>query len=356
MSTYFNASFPTPLDFDNCPSWLMAYIRNFFDIEGRSRKSVNTYFVTLRQFCQFVHYRRTYHKDPDAEQISSVDIEKMKIAEILEVNAEDVKEYLFYLTNVLENGKSSRRTKLSILRDFYNSLVQGGDLDSNPCATVQYPKLDTKLPVYLTPEECERLLDSVDGENEIRDYAIILICLTTGIRLSELVGINVNDRSGDILRVRGKGGKERQVYLSEAAMDAWDDYKNFYRDPIADEMSRDKDAFFISRRTKNRLTARAVEKMLDVQIQRAGLTYKPITPHKLRHTAATTLVNAGAGIQDVQILLGHASSATTEKYAHLSNTIVQQAVENSPLATLGADRIRPVNPEELPNAEDKDPE
>ena len=146
------------------------------------------------------------------------------------------------------------------------------------------------------------------------------------------------------------------MYLSEAAMDAWDDYKTFYRDPIADEMSRDKDAFFISRRKKNRLTARAVEKMLDVQIQRAGLTYKPITPHKLRHTAATTLVNAGAGIQDVQILLGHASSATTEKYAHLSNTVVQQAVENSPLATLGADRIRPVNPEELPNAEDKDPE
>lgn len=349
MSTYYNATFPTPLEFENCPSWLMSYLRNFFDIEGRSRKSVNTYFVTLRQFCQFVHFRRIYHKDPAMDQLSSTNISKMDMKEVLEVNSEDIKEYLFYLTNVLGNEKSSRRTKLSILRDFYGSLVLEGDLAASPCTTIQYPKLDAKLPVYLTPSECQTLLDSIDGENQIRDYAIVLIFLTTGIRLSELVGLNVTDRSGQTLRIRGKGGKEREVYLSEAAIHAWEDYEEAYRNPVAESMDRDKDAFFISRRQKCRLTTRAVEKMLEKQILKAGLSYKPITPHKLRHTAATTLVNAGAGIQDVQILLGHASSATTEKYAHLSNKVVQKTVENSPLATLGAEHIRPNRLEEDSN-------
>ena len=184
------------------------------------------------------------------------------------------------------------------------------------------------MPRYLSLSESLRLLESVSGPNEVRDYCILTLFLNCGLRVGELVGLNVQDVRDDTIRVLGKGNKERQLYLNEACLEALAAYLAQRPEP-KDEL-RHRDALFVSR-NKTRLTTRAVENIVQKAVNQAGLDPK-YSPHKLRHTAATLMLNNGVDIRTLQDVLGHENLGTTQIYTHVSDGNLKMAVDANPLA------------------------
>ena len=213
-------------------------------------------------------------------------------------------------------------------------------LDVNPAQDLETPKLDKRLPKYLSLEDSRKLLDvtsNEDNRNCERDYAIITLFLNCGMRLSELVGINLQDIDfGEYkLNVIGKGNKERTIYLNKACMKAIADYLEVRpKEGVKHDSKYSDKALFLSER-KTRISNRTVENVVTKQLQAAGLDTKKYSVHKLRHTAATLMYQYGqVDIRALQELLGHESIATTEIYTHVSNEQVRNAVESNPLANL----------------------
>ena len=211
-------------------------------------------------------------------------------------------------------------------------------IEKNPAQNLETPKLDKRIPKYLTLDDSRKLLDAVkeneDDRNSIRDYAIITLFLNCGMRLSELVGINFKDISFEEQRmtVIGNGNKERTIYLNNACMSA---IKKYMEVRPHDGVPFDsKDALFLSER-KERISNRTVQYIVKKELERAGLDTNKYSVHKLRHTAATLRYQYGhVYIRALQELLGHESISTTEIYTHVDNSQVRNAVESNPLADI----------------------
>ena len=190
------------------------------------------------------------------------------------------------------------------------------------------PKRAASLPKYLEEQECERLLAACEGRYEYRDYCILMLFLSCGLRVSELVSLNVTDIYEDHLRVIGKGNKERVVFFAEGCREAIDDYLSV-RD--ADKIiPEDKNALFISRDNR-RISTRGVQKMVDAKLKAAGLDSSRYSPHKLRHTAATLMLKNGVDTRALQEVLGHSNLNTTQIYTHLDNTALHEAANANPI-------------------------
>ena len=194
---------------------------------------------------------------------------------------------------------------------------------------MEFPKLRKALPKYLTLEESSRLLQSVAGPNAKRDYAILMIFLSCGIRRSELVGLNITDIYEDRIRVVGKGNKERIVYMGSNCKQAIDDYL-IERNKI--ELT-DNRALFGSR-NGNRISVTAVHRLVKKHLLDAGLDATQFSAHKLRHTAATLMLSGGVDVKTVQEVLGHEHLNTTEIYTHIENTELKIAAEANPISKL----------------------
>lgn len=224
---------------------------------------------------------------------------------------------------------SSRARKIATIRSFYKYLtIKTKQLDVNPVEGLDTPKTTKTLPRYLTLEESRRLLDAVDGVNRERDYCIICLFLNCGLRISEIVGLNVGDVREDSLRVLGKGSKERIVYLNEACQAAVEAYK-----PVRAQMvgSTEK-AFFVSNR-RQRMGRESVHAMVKKTILKAGLDPSKYSSHKLRHTAATLMIQNGVDVRTVQEVLGHEHLNTTQIYTHVDNSELHIAAEANPLSS-----------------------
>ena len=200
-------------------------------------------------------------------------------------------------------------------------------LEKNPTVELETPKLSKRLPKYLTLDESLALLHSIEGKFEKRDTCIITLFLNCGLRLSELVSINMKDISNDhVLNVVGKGDKERSVYLNNACQKAIKEYI-----AVRPKDVKDHEALFISERG-TRIGRRTVEMMVKKYITLAGLDPKKYSPHKLRHTAATLMHKYGnVDIRSLQQILGHESISTTEIYTHIDSEQVKEALERNPL-------------------------
>lgn len=202
--------------------------------------------------------------------------------------------------------------KLSCLRSFFKYLHREGIVDKNPAKLLMTPKLDKKLPNFLSEEETSTLIESTDTDksSELRDRAIFETLYSTGIRVSELVGLNEHsvDSIGNVIRVMGKGKKERIVPIGEKAIEALMAY--------AQVRSKKSSALFLNK-TGGRLTTRSIRNIINKYIQRAGL-HKKVSPHAIRHSFATHLLNRGADLRSVQELLGHMNLSTTQIYTHLT--------------------------------------
>mgnify|MGYP000821738595 FL=1 len=208
-------------------------------------------------------------------------------------------------------------------------------LEINPAQTLETPKQDKRIPKYLSLDDSKKLLNitaSEENRNKERDYAIITLFLNCGMRLSELVGINIKDIDFNEckLNVIGKGNKERTIYLNKACMNAIDDYLNIR--PKEKIQYNSKDALFLSER-RERISNRTVQYIVKQELLKAGLDINKYSVHKLRHTAATLMYKYGnVDIRALQELLGHASISTTEIYTHVDNEQVRNAVESNPLS------------------------
>ena len=247
--------------------------------------------------------------------------------------AVDVDEARTYLTHLNDKGysKATIARKLATLRSFYKFLVKTGRRDSNPLAAIRTPKQEKKLPRFLEFEEVKRLLEtpSTDSWLGARDRAILETLYSTGIRVSELVALNMDDVDflGEILHIRGKGKKERITPISSSALQAIQHYME-YRNRRAQSNSHfDSKVLFVNKHGQ-RLSTRSVRRKMDKYLKSAGLD-PAISPHTLRHSFATHMLNNGADLRSVQELLGHQSLSTTQVYTHLTTRKLKEVYDNA---------------------------
>ena len=205
-------------------------------------------------------------------------------------------------------------------------------MEENPVSELEYPKLRKSLPKYLTLAESRALLRSVEGQNQKRDYAILLLFLNCGIRRSELVGLNLTDVYEDRIRVVGKGNKERFVYFGSACRKAIDAYLEERQKKVL----TDNKALFGSR-NGNRISTDAVHALVKKALLQAGLDATQFSAHKLRHTAATMMLSGGVDVKTVQEVLGHENLNTTQIYTHIESTELKIAAEANPISKVSFD-------------------
>lgn len=202
--------------------------------------------------------------------------------------------------------------KISCLRSFFRFLCREGYLKSNPVLTLMSPKREKRLPIFLTEDEMTQLIEAPRQDNELglRDRAIFETLYSTGMRVSELVGLSIADVDfiSGVLKVMGKGKKERLLPIGDKAIDAIRKY--------LDKRSKQADALFLNKNHK-RITDRGIRNILSRYIKSLSMK-KGISPHKIRHSFATHLLNRGADLRSVQELLGHANISTTQIYTHLT--------------------------------------
>ena len=288
------------------------------------------YFLDLRSFFRYLKQRR----DPSLRQIPFQDISILDVDLdfVARTQLSEIYGYLTYLSGGAQSGKaeaSTRARKSAAIRSFFRYLsVHARQLESDPTQGLNNPKLRKGLPRYLSLSESLQLLEAVSGPNEIRDYCILTLFLNCGVRVGELVGLNLQDIRDDTIRVLGKGNKERQLYLNDACLSALEQYLAVRPEPK--EEPRHKGALFVSR-NKTRLTTRSVENIVQKAVLQAGLDPK-YSPHKLRHTAATLMLNNGVDIRTLQDVLGHENLGTTQIYTHISDSNRKLAVEANPLS------------------------
>ena len=313
--------------YDDMPQILQDYLKNYLTVtKNRSKNTVNEYYYDLRDIFQFIKRDKYNIKIEDYKEIdiSDLDLNFFKSVEI-----SDIYNYLYD-----KNTKAiSIARKISSIKSFYKYLCDiTKKIERNPTSGLEAPKLEKRLPKYLNLDESVALLHSVDGEFKERDFAIITLFLNCGLRLSELVGINLEHIKGDTLSVIGKGNKERSVHLNKACLDAIETYLRVR--PQDKVKGDDRRALFLSKRFK-RISPRMVEIMVKQYIIEAGLDPKKYTPHKLRHTAATLMhKHAGVDIRTLQQVLGHETIATTQIYTHIDSDEVKSAIDNNPLNKL----------------------
>jgi integrase/recombinase XerC len=225
-----------------------------------------------------------------------------------------------HLSNLLQKGRARTTIarNLACFRSFFRFLMRQGMLSTNPTEGIRSPKPEKHLPAYLTVDQAVGLLhhSSSNTFHSLRDSAILELLYSTGIRVSELCGLNLNDLqlSLGIIKVHGKGGKDRIVPFGNMAKEAIKAYV-VRRNELLERFKIEQDAVFINERG-GRLTPRSVQRLMERRRIEAGLGQN-ITPHSLRHSMATHMLEGGADLRSIQELLGHASLATTQRYTHL---------------------------------------
>lgn len=326
------------LDRTNNPDYLNSFLDYSITILNKSPNSIKEYNYDLNMFLKFIKKRFKLTSETDFSNITILD---MPLSEISKIKLDDIHAFLSYLAIDLKSKPATRARKVSTIRIFFNYLSQkAGLIENNPAQNLETPKLGKRMPKYLTLDESKKLLnvtcsDEDENKNAIRDYAIITLFLNCGMRLSELVGINIKDItfSECKLNVIGKGNKERTIYLNKACMNAIKDYLDNSR-PKEGIKYDSKDALFLSKR-RERISNRTVQYIVKKELQKAGLDTTKYSVHKLRHTAATLMYQYGnIDIRALQELLGHKSISTTEIYTHVDNSQVRNAVESNPLANM----------------------
>lgn len=323
------------------PSFINAFLDYSTTILNKSPNSIKEYNYDLAMFFKFIklHFRMT-----DKDNLKEVNIDDLTMDTVKKIKIDDIHAFLGYLTSTYHSKPATRARKISTIRIFFNYLCQDASdeykLESNPALNLKTPKKEKRLPKYLSLEDSKKLLNVASDEenrNHERDFAIITLFLNCGMRLSELVGINIQDIDFEEykLNVIGKGNKERTIYLNKACMKAISNYMNVRqaKNTKHDKKFSDK-ALFLSERNE-RISNRTVQYIISKELAKAGLDVNKYSVHKLRHTAATLMYQYGqVDIRALQELLGHESIATTEIYTHVSDDQVRNAIESNPLANL----------------------
>ncbi|MDH7481368.1 MAG: tyrosine recombinase XerC [Armatimonadota bacterium] len=292
---------------------LERFINHLQAVRNASPNTVRSYATDIKQFLAFL----------DDEGL---------VTEPWHIDAKVVRRYMARLHR-LGIGKTSSARKLSSLRAFFKYLVRRGLMSSNPTIGLSGPKIEKRLPKFLREEQINALMQMPNLAEPIglRDRAILEVLYATGARVSEIVGINLDDldlTNGEI-RVLGKGSKERITFIGRPAQEALDAYINFGRSKL---LAKRKDgvtenALFLNRFGR-RLTVRSVHRLLDKYFNDVSEEIK-ISPHVLRHTFATHMLEHGADVRSIQELLGHSSISTTQIYTHVTRERLKEVYDQA---------------------------
>ncbi len=310
-------------------------------IQGHSHRTVDEYYLDLRNFFRFLKQNKNLvSQNAPLDDISIADVD---LPLVRDVTLTDIYSYMNYLSRDRGLNNTSRARKVATIRSFYKYLTNKAKLlETNPVQDLDSPRLKKSLPKYLNLEESMDLLDSVDGKNSNRDYCILTLFLNCGLRISELVGLNITDVRGDQLRVLGKGNKERMLYLNDACQRALTDW--------LDERSAmtlvDQNALFVTLQNRRRISTAAVHKLVKKHLSAAGLDSTQYSSHKLRHTAATLMLQNGVDVRTLQEVLGHDHLNTTQIYTHVDNEDLRTAAKANPLGDV-RQRKKPKQEKEL---------
>ena len=297
-------------------------------VKGKSPKTVDEYFSDLRTFFRFIKV----HKNivDSTTPLENIKVDDVDLEFIKSITLNDTYEFMNYLTRERMNNASTRARKTASIRSFFHYLtVNRHFLENDPIKGLETPKRKKALPKYLTLEQSLELLNAVDGKHKERDYCILTLFLNCGMRLSELVGINITDiRPDSSLRLLGKGNKERIVYLNSACKAA---IENYLRVRPMDGV-KDRNALFISAHNK-RMSPKTVQALVYKYLEKIGLDSQGYSCHKLRHTAATLMYQHG-GVDTLVLkdILGHENLGTTQIYTQLNNQQKQDALNANPLS------------------------
>ena len=329
------SSFPSMSEFSEQIQQFAIYKRT---IQGCSEKTVNEYMLDLRTFFR---YLLAVEKgiEIDSEEFYSIDIREIDANYLAKIKTEQIYEFLFYASDSRKNMWSAKARKLSAIKGLYKYLtIKKNYFEENPAINIESPKPKKSLPKFLNLDESllllQAILDDPESNTKERDYCIVTLFLNCGMRLSELVGINLNDIDRELrsLRVLGKGNKERIIYLNEACKTVLKDYLQLRLSPKYENIQTK--ALFLSRLNK-RISVKTVQWMVYKYLELAGLEAKKFSVHKLRHTAATLMYQSGnVDVRVLKDILGHEQLNTTQIYTHVSNENMRSAMEQNPLAKI----------------------
>lgn len=315
-----------------CPQYLNEFFTYQRVVKIKAEKTLESYYIDLRLFLRYVKLVRN-GEDPRAS-MRDMSISDVPLDYIRDFSKLDILNYLSYVATERKNTAKTRHRKLASLKVFYNCLYRDLNLIPNdPAKDVDYPKMHEHLPKFLTLDDSIKLLENMNADDPyyFRDYCIITLFINCGMRLSELVGLNMQDVNLDerTMRLLGKGNKERIIHINDACALSIVQYIG-ERKPSPTEPN----ALFLSKRG-TRITNRRVQQIVDNALRDSNLDNQGYSTHKLRHTAATLMYQYGK--VDTLILkeiLGHKSISTTEIYTHISNESVKEAMDASPLANI----------------------
>ena len=333
-----NTEKPNKTAMRQAPEPLRSFLIYIENIKGRSKSTANEYFYDIRNFYRFLKLRKA--ENLSFEDFNLILIDDVNINDLKVVDLNVIYEYINFLSTVRNNDTRSKARKISSLKSFFKYLYTKGLLSENPLATLENIKIGKTVPRYFTIDDSLALLRGIEGEHAERDYCIITLFLNCGMRLAELVGIDITDVRNDRLTIVGKGNKERSVYLNQSCLDAIKQYL-----PVRNSMTvtdADKDALFVSRNGR-RITRRRVQQIVEENVKKIGLDPRKFTTHKLRHTAATLMYQAGVDVRALQEILGHEHLSTTEIYTHADNEDIREAMESNPLSWVRKDELKKIH-------------
>lgn len=325
----------------NLPEVLVTFAGYKSSIQNCSKLTVSEYINDLVLFFRYILVSRR-GENPEKTDMKEVSLVGLDYDLAESVRTDEIYAYMLYLAQGRDNGVRIRARRLSAIKAFYKyHTVKSRRMSNNPAKDIDSPTVKPALPKYLSLEESIRLLESVpkDNPNYERDYCILTLFLNCGMRLAELVGINLSDIESDMskLFVTGKGNKMRVVYLNSACKSALNDYLAV-RQTNATKFGQpiiDKNALFLSSR-RTRISRTMVQTLVYDYLKLAGLDGRGLSVHKLRHTAATLMYDGGEGVDilTLQTVLGHEQLTTTQIYTHLADKKLEEAAEMNPLSKI----------------------
>lgn len=309
------------------PKILQDFLVYMTTIKGKSKNTRQEYSYDIMMFLRFM---KAIREELDTDDLHNIQIQDMKIDFIKDISLEDLYYFLSYCEEERGNSPGTRARKVASLRSFFKYLVQKKRyLTYNPAEELETPSIGKRNPIYLNEGEAGQLFDGIkDGRHYYRNLCILTLLLNLGLRVSELCGLNLNSIQGDVVRVVGKGNKERILPLNDSCLVTISDYITYER-CMAKEHEKNP-ALFLSQKG-TRLNKRSVQRMVKSWNLDSGLEKEILTPHKLRHTTATLIYKEKPDIRGLQYILGHASVSTTQVYTHVDSSLIKDLLSSNPV-------------------------
>ncbi len=324
---------------EECPYYLNDFFTYQRVVRLKADRTIEAYYSDLRLFMRYLKVRHGDVKQDTPFKL--IEIKDVPLEYIKSFTKLDALQYLNYVASERGNTAKTRHRKLAALRIFFKCLYKDLNLiNSDPTKDVDYPKMHEHLPKFLTLDESINLLENMNPDDPyyLRDYCIVTLFINCGMRLSELVGLNLQDVNLDerSMRLLGKGNKERIIHVNDACADAIVSYL-----PTRKKSDKEANALFLSKRG-SRISSRRVEQIVDNALRDSNLDNRGLSTHKLRHTAATLMYQYG-NVDPLMLkeILGHKSISTTEIYTHISNEGLKAAMDASPLANIKNTKKKP---------------